>query len=266
MTLSGHSNHVTSLCLFNNGRYLASGSYDKTIKIWNVDEGVLLTSMNHTAEILDLVVLNQVNLISSSFDNHITMWDVKSGKTIKQFILKSNPVIIKALRNTRQFSVYLLDLIAITLHPRHLTCLVELSNGDLVFSTHLGYIVIWNHSTNDFIEFKTKHCRITSLCVLDQIHLGVGFADGSIHVWNLRFLTMTRTLNHHTKWISALLIYKNEYLVSGSRDKMIVIWDWRNGNMKQILDQNPSPVTAMAVVQNGLLASASEDFNIKIWK
>ena len=265
MTFSGHSNHVTSLCVYN-GQYLASGSYDKTIKIWNVEEGTLLMTMNHTAEILDLVVLNPVNLISSSFDNQINMWDVKSGKTVKQLIIKSNTVIIKALRNTRNFSVYFLDLIAITLHPRHLTCLVELSNGDLVFSTHMGYIILWSHSTNNFIEFKTKHCRITSLCVLDQIHLGVGFADGSIHVWNLRFKSMTRTLNHHTKWISSLLIFQNEYLVSGSRDKMIIIWDWRNGNIAQILNQNSSPVTSLAVMQNEMLASASEDFTIKIWK
>ena len=37
--LDGHTHHVLSLCWTRDGRNIASGSADKTIKIWDVDSG-----------------------------------------------------------------------------------------------------------------------------------------------------------------------------------------------------------------------------------
>ena len=37
-TLSGHSNTVLSVCFSPDGKFIASGSRDKTIKLWNLQE------------------------------------------------------------------------------------------------------------------------------------------------------------------------------------------------------------------------------------
>jgi WD40 repeat protein len=34
-TLSGHTNHVTSMCYSSDSKIIMSGSWDKTIKIWD---------------------------------------------------------------------------------------------------------------------------------------------------------------------------------------------------------------------------------------
>ena len=49
-TLAGHSNSVTSLQLLSNNK-LASGSYDHSIKIWNVDSGQCIPNIS-------LIVMN----------------------------------------------------------------------------------------------------------------------------------------------------------------------------------------------------------------
>ena len=36
--LSGHTNYVTSVAISQDGKYLVSGSRDKTIKVWNLEE------------------------------------------------------------------------------------------------------------------------------------------------------------------------------------------------------------------------------------
>ncbi len=39
--LSGHSDRINCLAFSKDGRYLATGSFDKTAKVWNVEEGTL---------------------------------------------------------------------------------------------------------------------------------------------------------------------------------------------------------------------------------
>ncbi|SCO84450.1 related to RSA4-WD-repeat protein required for maturation and efficient intra-nuclear transport [Fusarium oxysporum] len=45
-TLEGHTDWVTSVVFSNNGRLIASGSYDKTIKIWNVTTGINIKTID----------------------------------------------------------------------------------------------------------------------------------------------------------------------------------------------------------------------------
>jgi WD40 repeat protein len=42
-TLTGHSGWVRSVSYSPDGRYIASGSYDRTIKIWDATTGALVT-------------------------------------------------------------------------------------------------------------------------------------------------------------------------------------------------------------------------------
>jgi WD40 repeat protein len=35
--LQGHSHYITSIAFSPDGKYLASGSYDKTVKLWSVE-------------------------------------------------------------------------------------------------------------------------------------------------------------------------------------------------------------------------------------
>ncbi len=37
MNLNGHTKYVNLVCLSPNGKVLASGSYDHTIKLWNTE-------------------------------------------------------------------------------------------------------------------------------------------------------------------------------------------------------------------------------------
>ena len=60
--------------------YLASGSGDATIKIWNPTDGsVMRTLTGHTSLVHSLAVLPNGYLASCSFDNTIKIWNMNEG-------------------------------------------------------------------------------------------------------------------------------------------------------------------------------------------
>jgi len=77
-TLTGHSDMVWSVVYSPDGRYLASGSNDKTIKIWEVATGKQLRTLTgHYGEVYSVVYSPDGRyLVSGSGDETIKIWRV----------------------------------------------------------------------------------------------------------------------------------------------------------------------------------------------
>jgi len=84
-TLTGHSDRVRSVVYSPDGRYLASGSLDKTIKIWEVATGTeLRTLTGYSIGVLSVVYSPDGHyLASGSNDNTIKIWEVATGKQLR---------------------------------------------------------------------------------------------------------------------------------------------------------------------------------------
>ncbi|KAF4119324.1 F-box and WD-40 domain protein MET30 [Geosmithia morbida] len=79
-TFRGHDNGVT--CLQFDHNILATGSYDATIKIWNIETGeVMRTLRGHTSTVRTLQ-FDESKLISGSFDKTIKIWNWQTGECL----------------------------------------------------------------------------------------------------------------------------------------------------------------------------------------
>ena len=77
-------NRVTILVSLENG-YLASSSYDTTIKIWEINQGKLKFTFNssnggHSDYVNSLVALEDWYLASAADDWTVKVWDITQGK------------------------------------------------------------------------------------------------------------------------------------------------------------------------------------------
>ncbi|GKU08434.1 unnamed protein product [Fusarium langsethiae] len=81
-TLEGHTSEVNSVVFSSDGRLIASGSNDNTIKIWNVATGKEEQTLEgHTNLVTSVVFSSDDRLIASgSHDNTIKIWNVATGK------------------------------------------------------------------------------------------------------------------------------------------------------------------------------------------
>ena len=78
----GHSNTVFSIAFSPIGDVLASGSKDKTIRIWDVKSGKELGSVTGHSGPVSCMVIGQDVLVSGSWDKTIRRWNLKTGEQI----------------------------------------------------------------------------------------------------------------------------------------------------------------------------------------
>ncbi len=72
---------VWSVCFSKNGKILASGGYDKKIKLWNVKKGEEIKRLTgHTSYIYSVCFSpDGIILASAGFDKIIKLWNWKKG-------------------------------------------------------------------------------------------------------------------------------------------------------------------------------------------
>jgi WD40 repeat protein len=77
--LKGHTHWVQTLIFSSDSRFLVSGSYDNTIRVWDmVGSSPVRVLEGHTDYVMDLSLLDDRVLASGSYDNTIRMWDLSS--------------------------------------------------------------------------------------------------------------------------------------------------------------------------------------------
>lgn len=79
VTFSAHGSSITCLRFTESGTTLVSGSFDKTIKMWDLKGNCLITLLEHTRYI-NCIAINSMILASGSNDRSIMIWDL-TGKS-----------------------------------------------------------------------------------------------------------------------------------------------------------------------------------------
>lgn len=84
----GHHGQVSTVTYSHNGKYIASGGMDKTIRIWEVATGHelrVITGHQYTVRSLQFSKDDKY-LISGSNDSKTLIWDATTGKLIKELV------------------------------------------------------------------------------------------------------------------------------------------------------------------------------------
>ena len=82
-TLEGHTDQVFSVAISPDGRYVAAGGWDNTVRVWELRSGELLQTFHgHEQLPLDLAFSPDGNTLASAggWDGTTRLWDVSALK------------------------------------------------------------------------------------------------------------------------------------------------------------------------------------------
>ncbi|KNF00647.1 hypothetical protein PSTG_06059 [Puccinia striiformis f. sp. tritici PST-78] len=152
--LRGHSNAVRALAA--TGKTMVSGSYDCTVRAWDIVSGECTQVMRgHQQKIYSVVLDNtRGRCASGSMDNTVRLWDLKTGDTVR--ILRDHSSLVG---------------------------LLGLSPGRLVSAAADATLRVWDPSTGACRYELKGHLGAITCFTHDEFRVVSG-ADGTLKLWN----------------------------------------------------------------------------------
>ena len=275
-TLKGHSSMVHAIAISPDGQFIASGSNDKTIKLWQVGTGKLVRqlgrwSSSHSSMVHSVAFspissnlsyqgesgksagvadLNRGILASGSWDNTIKLWDINTGKEIRTLTGHANWVNSVAFSPDGKF-----------LASGSADCTIKLWQ----VQTGIEIQTFTGHS--DPVSSVAYSPRTPTTNSQERQLVASGSNDYTIKLWQIYTGRNIYTLTGHSFFVNCIAFSKNgEILASGSGDNTIKLWHVNTGREIHTLIGHSDSVWSVAFSQDGqFLASGSWDNTIKLW-
>lgn len=243
--LQGHTDSVHSLALSADGQTLISGSYDNTVRQWNLQDSAMFASATVTGS----------TTMSMAFaPDGQTMATGGEDGTIKVWWL-DRPLAPRTL-NGRGGQVW-----SVAFAPDGQTLATGSDNGSIrLWRVRDGKLL---HTINGQPE------RVTSMAFTpDGGRLAFGSDDGTVKVWNVIEDSISEPLIGHVGPIESVAFAPGgEILASAGDDGAVRIWSVPDGRRISRLEVTKAPILTVTFAPDGhTLAAGSDDGSIYIWR
>ena len=244
-TLDGHKSMVLSIAFDPEGRTLASGSDDRTVKLWEVTSGKLVRTLEgHYDAVISIAFDPEGRTLASgsSSNNIVKLWEATSGKLIRT--LKGHYGTVRS----------------VVFDPEGRT----LASGSAD-----GTVILWEATSGKLIRTLERHRNWVNSIAFDRQGRTLASGGGDIYV-KLSGATsgkLLATLKGHMGIVWSIAFDpEGRTLASGSSDKTVKLWETTSGKLLRTLEGHTNSVEAIAFSADGrLLASKSGDGTIRLW-
>ncbi len=241
-TLSDHTSRVTSVGYSPNGEVFASGSADRTVKVWST-RGALLQTLNVESNVYSVAFSPDGSMVAVGLgDNSAQIWRVADGTRIRSL-------------NGHTDSV------------AHLSFAPD--GNALVTEGFDDTLRVWDLTDGrERLRAGEFGSRNSVVFAPDQEWLAFGAADGSVHLVDVQNGADRFVMRGHSGGVSSLAVSPDgKLLASASYDRSIFLWATNSGREQKSWQGHEETIYTAAFAPDGkMLATGGWDKMIKLWE
>jgi pleiotropic regulator 1 len=247
--LSSHLGWVRSIAVDPTNRLFATGSADRTIKIWNLASAVV----GDESKALQLTLTGHISPVRGlGFSaRHPYLFSAGEDKTVKCWDLETNQVV-------RHYHGHLSGVYSLKLHP---TLDVLVTGGRDAVAR------VWDIRTKTQLHCLSGHDNTVGCLIVNSTDPSIitGSQDSTIKLWDLVAGKCVTTLTHHAKGIRSMVQAPFERtFCSGAADGIKKFTSSR-GQLLKTLSGHCAVINAMAVNEDGVMVSGGDDGTMRFW-
>lgn len=205
---SGHALSVNAVALSPDETTLASGSDDRTIKLWDMKTGFEIRTLCKDMYVIHTLAFSPDGSMLASGGDDIRLWNAKSGNTLRQ-------INITPFCHSLAFS----------------------PDGSMLAAACGDYAIsIWNPASGAIIRTLRSHTGFINQIAFspDGTLLASASDDKTVIIWDVRHGAVIKILKEHSSTVNAVAFSADgAWLASGSMDQTVRIWETHSGKCKK---------------------------------
>jgi len=289
----GHKGEINTVAFNRTGSLFATGSSDKTVKLWDSRSGQVKKTLTGPAHSIMCVSFSpsQELVLGASNDKATRLWNIESGRVVQTLIGHADKVLSavfspdtqRVMTGSHDRTVKIWDL-SKGYCFKTLLCYsscndVSLSmDGILLVSAHLdGNLRFWDTKTGECVkELQNIHTKpTTSVCFSHNCEtILTSSRDNTLSVIDprtYRVLYQLKDEDYQSAAPSSRACFSPEgnFAVAGGFNGRIFIWNAKNGKLQQVLNEAHSDLPVIAVAWSPLgtpLITCDKHSSIFFWE
>jgi WD40 repeat protein len=239
-----HDSQVASVAFSPDGKILAAGSWDNTVRLWDVNTWKELATLEgHELEVFSVAFSPDGKILATgSKDTTIRLWDVATQREL-------------AVLNGHTNWVY-----SVAFSP----------DGKILATASVDKTVkLWDITTKQELATLIGHKGFVNSVEFspDGKTLASASSDKTVMLWDTATQQEVATLIGHTNWVNSVAFSPDgKTLATGSFDKTVKLWDTATHQELTTLIGYKNEVRFVVFSPNGeMLVAGGDDSVVRLW-